>query len=136
MAEKKEYDRKAIAVANLNAQKANMRMGFNEIPDREATIGKKKEIPELTIRSSFDHSADLVSLGMQRRWDGAANREKDHHSKINEGYELMSGGLTMTVTGEESLKILAEAGVDFPGADQFMSPVLKATRGSSKSRVI
>lgn len=103
-AEKKEEPRvKAFAVANLNAQRTNMRIELNN-----------NRVPVLTIKGSPFHDAhmkDCEALGL----------------KPQDGYAWsMDDGLT--ITGEESLKILAEAGVEFPGADQFVTRGRKAAK--------
>ncbi len=132
MAEKKEYDRKEFAVENLNAQIANMRISIKETPDRETAAGKRKGIPVLVIRSAFDHTDDMEALGIKRMQDGTvANIKGKTAEKPDEGFELLSDGLTMTVTGDESLKILEQAGVEFPGAEQFDSRPRKAVRNTS-----
>ena len=106
VAEKKEDPKaKAFAVANLNAQKANMRM---ELKDNRG--------PVLTIKGSSFHDAhmrDCEAIGI----------------KPQDGYAWsMDDGLT--ISGEESLKLLAEAGVEFPGADQFVMRIRKPTKVS------
>ncbi len=133
LAEKKEDARvKTFAVANLNAQRANMRIDLASVDAREGPLGSRIDVPVLTIKgSAFDHIIDLEILGLGEMWDGASPIIKGKYSdKPNEGYTLDRGdGSTVTIRGEESLKILAEAGVEFPAANQFLSPARKMARG-------
>lgn len=132
MAEKKEYDSKAFAVANLNAQRANMLIELKEVPDRSVS-GKTQKFPVLSIKGSPFHDAhtkDCKILGIKQEWDGATIKSANHSDTSLEGYAWnIDDGLT--VTGHESLKILADAGVEFPAADQFMSRAASVKKGKT-----
>ena len=131
MAENKEYDLKAFAAGNLNAQKANMRIDLKLVDAREGAVGSKKSVPVVTIQDSpFDHTDDLRTLGLKKMWEtGFPLIQGEYDKTPYEGYDIKGDRKIMTVTGEKSLNLLADAGVEFPSFEQFMSLARKVARG-------